>query len=57
MDFNTLRGLLTLLVMFTFLGICWWAYSARNKDRFEQDALLPFADDKVDFSASGEEMQ
>jgi len=57
MDLNTLRGLTTLLVMFAFLGICWWAYSSRNKERFEQDALLPFADEAVDFAASGEEVK
>ena len=31
--------------MATFIGICWWAYHAKNRDRFEQDALLPFADE------------
>ncbi len=45
MDINVLRGLITLATMLAFLGICVWAYSSRNKSRFEEDAQLPFADE------------
>ena len=45
MDINTLRGIGTLLVMFAFLGVCWWAFSKRQKERFDEAANLPFADE------------
>jgi len=45
MDAGTIRGIITLLTLITFLGICWWAYRSPNRQRFEEDGLLPFADD------------
>ncbi len=45
MDINTLRGIATIVVMITFLGICFWAYSSKRKVDFEEAANLPFADD------------
>ena len=46
MSFGVLHGLLTLLVMILFLGIVWWAFSSRQKKRFDEAANLPFADDE-----------
>lgn len=46
MDINTLRGIATIVVMITFLGICFWAYSSKRKVDFEEAANLPFADDE-----------
>lgn len=45
MDINDLRGLSTLLLMMAFIGVCFWAYSAKRKNAFEEAAKLPFADD------------
>lgn len=45
-DINTLRGLSTIFVMIAFLGICFWAYSAKRKSSFDEAANLPFADEK-----------
>jgi cytochrome c oxidase cbb3-type subunit IV len=45
MNFGFLHGLLTLLLMVLFLGIVWWAFSSRQKKRFEEAANLPFADE------------
>jgi len=46
LDLNTLRTLVTVTAMATFLGIVWWAYGPSRKARFERDALMPFdADD------------
>ena len=45
MDINTLRGLITLLLLVAFVGLCFWAYSGRRKAAFEEAALLPFADE------------
>jgi cytochrome c oxidase cbb3-type subunit IV len=46
MDINDVRGLAVVVVMVTFLGICWWAFSPKRKQRFDEDANLPFADDE-----------
>ena len=45
MDQGTWEGIGTLLAMLAFIAVCVWAYSGRNKARFDEAALLPFADD------------
>ena len=42
MDMNTLRSAITAVSFVVFIGIVWWAWSARNKSRFDEAALLPF---------------
>jgi cytochrome c oxidase cbb3-type subunit 4 len=44
MDVNVLRGLITAVSLACFVGIVWWAYSPRNKARFEQDSRIPIDD-------------
>ena len=46
LDLGLVRGLITLLTLATFLGICWWAYRGDNRARFEKDAWLAFDDDE-----------
>ena len=46
MDQGTLEGIGTLLAMLAFIAVCVWAYSARNKARFDEAAMLPFADEE-----------
>jgi len=48
MDKGTLQGIATILTMVAFIGTFLWAYSARNKDRFDEAANLPFADEDKD---------
>jgi cytochrome c oxidase cbb3-type subunit 4 len=45
MDINDLRSIVTLVSLLTFLGIVAWAWSKRNKDRFDEAAQLPFQDE------------
>lgn len=45
MDVNTLRIIATLLSLGTFLAIAAWAYSRRNRDRFDEAARIPFDQD------------
>ena len=45
MDINDLRSLVTLLLFVAFIGIVAWAWSRRNKKRFDEAANLPFADE------------
>lgn len=46
MDINTVRGLSTLFVLIAFIGVCWWAFSPKRKQKFEEAANLPFADEE-----------
>lgn len=41
------RGLITILTLGAFLGICWWAYRPSNRSRFERDAWLAFDDAEI----------
>lgn len=45
MDINDLRSLFTVLVIITFAGIVWWAYSAKRKDQFDAAARSVLDDD------------
>ena len=36
------QSIWTIVVMITFLGIVFWAYSSRRKDAFDEAARLPF---------------
>lgn len=53
MDANTLRGLSTIAMMVMFGVIVYWAYSGRQKKRFDEAANLPFADDDVAEKSNG----
>ena len=52
LDQGTLAGIGTVFALVTFISICIWAYSSRNKARFDEAAQLPFADDLAN-SGSG----
>jgi cytochrome c oxidase cbb3-type subunit 4 len=45
MDINVLRSIATVAGLLTFIGIIVWAWSARNADRFQEAAHLPFEQD------------
>jgi len=47
MEVNLLRSLITVLCFSSFIGIAFWAYSARHKERFDAAAQIPFLDDDV----------
>ena len=42
-----LRVIITVVSFIVFLLIVWWAYSGRQKKRFDEAANLPFADDEM----------
>lgn len=49
MDINELRSVMTVVSLLTFLGIVWWAFGVKgNKQRFEEAANLPFADEEAE---------
>lgn len=41
-DIGLFRGLITVLTLVVFLGICWWAFRPSSRRRFERDAMIPF---------------
>lgn len=45
MDINVLRGIITVVTLLTFIGIVLWAWSGRNKARFDEAARLPLEED------------
>jgi cytochrome c oxidase cbb3-type subunit 4 len=53
MDINDARSILTVLSFACFVGIALWAYSGRNKARFDEAANLPFDDDELPSSRGG----
>ncbi len=55
MGMGELRGAITIATMLAYAGICWWAFRSGNRKRFEQDAMLPFADEWGDEGHAAEE--
>jgi cytochrome c oxidase cbb3-type subunit 4 len=45
MTFTLLQALWSIVVMITFLGIVFWAYSGKRKKAFDEAANLPFDDE------------
>ena len=54
MDINDLRSIVTVLSMLAFIGIVVWALLRRNKARFDEAAMLPFAEDNTHEPAARE---
>lgn len=46
MDKVDLQALATVLTTVAFLAVVIWAYSGKNKKRFDEAANLPFADEQ-----------
>ncbi|MBL8525369.1 MAG: cbb3-type cytochrome c oxidase subunit 3 [Betaproteobacteria bacterium] len=51
---NELRTVITTLSFIVFTGIVWWAWSGRQKARFEEASQLPFADDDLPAPRDGD---
>ena len=47
MDINDFRGLLTAVLLFSFIGLWIWAWSSRRKADFEASAALPLEEDQI----------
>ncbi|MGV2989313.1 cbb3-type cytochrome oxidase subunit 3 [Vibrio sp. E150_011] len=46
MDIGTIHSIWTVVLFSCFIGIVWWAYGKKRKDRFDEDANLVFADEQ-----------
>ena len=47
MDFGVIHSIYTVVVFVSFLGIIVWAYSKKQKARFDEAANLVFADEQT----------
>ncbi len=45
MSSGTLSGIATAVLIVLFVGVCIWAYSARQRARFDAAARMPLEDD------------
>jgi cytochrome c oxidase cbb3-type subunit 4 len=57
MDINDLRGISTVFVFITFIGLCFWAYNSKRKKSFDEAANLPFADEELNQRTMQEELK
>jgi cytochrome c oxidase cbb3-type subunit IV len=46
MDITTMRAVATVASLACFIGIWCWAWSTRNRARFDEAAQLPFQEDE-----------
>ena len=47
MDLTTFRSIMLVVLVATFVGICIWAWSRKRRQRFDEAANLPFADEDM----------
>lgn len=47
MDQGVIGSIFTVVVFVSFIGVVWWSFSSRNKERFDDAANLPFADESA----------
>ncbi|PNK61418.1 cbb3-type cytochrome oxidase subunit 3 [Psychrobacter sp. FDAARGOS_221] len=47
MSISDLQIFATVAAFVAFISIAWWAYSPKNKKRFEEDAQLALDDDLI----------
>ena len=45
MNWGVLHSIATVAAFIAFIAIVWWAYSPKNRKRFEEDAKLALEDD------------
>lgn len=45
MGIGELQTIATVSAFVAFVGVAWWAYSPKNKKRFEEDAQLALDDE------------
>ena len=44
MDINTVRGIITAVLLFAFIALCVWAWSSKRKPEFDAAARIPLRD-------------
>jgi cytochrome c oxidase cbb3-type subunit IV len=57
MDYDIARSVTTVVMFLVFVGIAAWAYSARQRTRFDEAAQLPLEDELELLPAQGAQEQ
>ena len=57
MEITVLRSVVTLVSFAVFIGIVYWAWSDKNKFRFDEAANLPFADDDAELPLASKNVE
>lgn len=52
MDAGTIHAILTVILFLSMVGIIFWAYSKKQKARFDEAANLVFADEEENTTSS-----
>ena len=47
MDQGLVGSIFTVIVFVAFIGACWWAFSSRNKSKFDEVANSIIGDDDI----------
>lgn len=47
MNWSVLHSIATVAAFVAFIVIAWWAYSPKNKKRFDEDAQLALDDEQI----------
>jgi|PlaIllAssembly_1097288.scaffolds.fasta_scaffold613333_2 cytochrome c oxidase cbb3-type subunit 4 len=47
MDLGIIRGIGTVILLLSFVGLCLWAWAPGQRRRFEEAAMLPLLDDDL----------
>ncbi len=47
MDVSLIQSIWTVVVLVLFVGIVIWAWSGKQKERFDEAANIPFAEDDM----------
>ncbi len=45
MDYPLIQAVWTIVVMVLFVGIVFWAYSSKRRQRFDEAAQIPFMEE------------
>lgn len=48
MNWGVLHSIATVGAFIAFISVAWWAYSPKNKKRFEEDAQLALDDSQLE---------
>ncbi|MDO4450105.1 MAG: cbb3-type cytochrome c oxidase subunit 3 [Moraxella sp.] len=48
MNWGVLHSIATVAAFIAFIAVAWWAYSPKNKKRFEEDAKLALDDVQIE---------
>lgn len=46
MDINIFRGIMTLIIMLLFIGLCIWVYSKKRKPMYDDAARMALDDEQ-----------